>query len=150
MDGADTRYGQLYKPIGAHPFKEAGIKGSTPPSPFKVSANFINIGDLKEFRWPTLAELIHNIESFPWRDNEEHCMVMSNDNPISPHVMYNGPPPLLSLASKPEPSTPMITTLAPLIILSTDKLFFIAHKISTADCYEWCLVRVAFQDSVLI
>jgi hypothetical protein len=27
LDGADTRYGQLYKPISTHPFKEAGIKG---------------------------------------------------------------------------------------------------------------------------
>jgi hypothetical protein len=50
VDGADTRYGQFYKPIGAHPFKEAGIKGFTPPSPFKVPANFTNIGDFKEFR----------------------------------------------------------------------------------------------------
>jgi hypothetical protein len=30
VDGADTRYGQLFKPISAHPFKEAGIKGFTP------------------------------------------------------------------------------------------------------------------------
>jgi hypothetical protein len=30
VDGADTRYGQLYKPITAHPFKEAGIKGILP------------------------------------------------------------------------------------------------------------------------
>ncbi len=75
-------------------------------------------------------------------------MVMSDDDPISPPIMYNGPPPLLPLASKPEPSTPRITTLAPLIILSTDKLFFIAHKIGMADCYEWHLVRVAFQDSI--
>ncbi len=148
MDGADTRYGQLYKPIGAHTFKEAGIKGFTPPSPFKVPANFIDIGYFKEFRWPTLAELIDNIEPFPWRDNEEHHMMMSDNNPISPPVMYNGPPPLLPLASKPEPSTPTITTLAPLIISSTDKLFFIARKIGMADCYEWRLVPVAFQDSV--
>ncbi len=42
----------------------------------------------------------------------------------------------------------MTSTLAPLIISSTDKLFFIAHKIDTADCYEWRLVRVAFRDSV--
>ncbi len=148
VDGADTRYGQLYKPIGAHPFKEAGIKGFTPPSPFKVPANFINIGDFKEFRWTTLAELIDNIKPFPWHDNEERCMVMSDDDPISPPIMYNGPPPLLPLASKPKPSTPTITTLALLIILSTNKLFFIAHKIGTADCYEWHLVHVAFQDSI--
>ncbi len=33
MDGADTQYGQLYKPITAHPFKEAGLKGFTPHQP---------------------------------------------------------------------------------------------------------------------
>jgi hypothetical protein len=75
-------------------------------------------------------------------------MVMTNDNPISPPVMYNDPPPSLPIASKPEPLTPTISTLAPLIISSTDKLFFIAHKIGTADCHEWRLVRVAFQDSI--
>jgi hypothetical protein len=150
VDGADTHYGQLYKPIGEHLFKEAGIKWFTPPSPFQVPANFLDIGDFKDFCWLTLAELINNIEPFPWRDDEERRMVMSNNNPISPPVMYNGPPPWLPIASKPEPSAPMILTLAPLIISSTDKLFFIAHKIGTADCYEWCLVHVAFQDSVLL
>ncbi len=75
-------------------------------------------------------------------------MVLTNDNPISPPVMYNGPPPSLPIASKPEPLTPAISTLAPKIISSTDKLFFIAHKIGTADCREWHLVRVAFQDSI--
>jgi hypothetical protein len=151
VDGADTRYGQLYKPIGAHLFKEAGIKGFTPPSPFRVPANFINIGDVAKFRWPTLAELIDNLEPFPWHDDEERRMVLSDDDPISPAVMYNGPPPSLPLASTPaKPSPPSITTLAPLIISSTDWLFYIAHKIGTADCYEWRLVRVAFQDSVLL
>ena len=33
VNGADTRYGQLYKPISAHPFKEAGIKGFAPIQP---------------------------------------------------------------------------------------------------------------------
>ncbi len=120
MDGADTCHSQLYKLISAHPFKEAGIKGFTPPSPFKVPANFIDIGDFKEFRWLTLAELIDNIKPFPWHDNEERRMVMSDNNPISPPIMYNGPPQSLPLASKPEPSTPTITTLALLIILSTN------------------------------
>jgi hypothetical protein len=149
VDGADTHYGQLYKPIGAHPFKEAGIKGFTPPSPFRVPANFINIGDVAEFPWPTLSKLIVDLEPFPWRDDEERRMVLSDDDPISPAVMYNGPPPSLPLASTPaKPSPPSITTLAPLIIPSTDRLFFIAHKIGTADCYKWRLIRIAFQDSV--
>ena len=37
VDGADTRYGQLYKPIGANSFKEAGLEGFNPPTPFRVS-----------------------------------------------------------------------------------------------------------------
>jgi hypothetical protein len=149
LDGADTRYGQLYKPIGANPFKEAGIKGFIPPSPFKVPVNFIDIGDVAVFPWPTLAELIDDIEPFPWRNNEEHRQILSDDDPFSPAVMYTRPPPSLPLPAEPtNPSSPSITTLAPLIISSTDKLFFIAHKIGTANCYEWRLVRVMFQDSV--
>ena len=72
VDGADTRYGQHYKTIGEHLFKEAGIKGFTPPSPFQVPANFLDIGDFKDFCWLTLAELINNIEPLPWHDEEEH------------------------------------------------------------------------------
>ena len=41
VDGADTRYGQIYKPISAHPFKEAGIKGFTPIQPFKVATDVL-------------------------------------------------------------------------------------------------------------
>jgi len=36
VDGADTRYGQLYTPIFAHPFKEASIQGFAPIQPYKV------------------------------------------------------------------------------------------------------------------
>ena len=39
VDGADTRYGQLYKTISAHPFKEAVIKRVAPIQPFKVASN---------------------------------------------------------------------------------------------------------------
>ncbi len=31
LDSADRQYGQLYKPIGKSPYKEAGIEGFTPP-----------------------------------------------------------------------------------------------------------------------
>jgi hypothetical protein len=30
LDGPDTWYGQLHKPITAHPFKDAGINGFNP------------------------------------------------------------------------------------------------------------------------
>jgi hypothetical protein len=49
IDGADTRYGQLYRPIGANPFKEAGLKGFSPPAPYQVAQLFLNIGDFKDF-----------------------------------------------------------------------------------------------------
>jgi hypothetical protein len=45
---------------------------------------------------------------------------------------------------------PTITTLSPLIISSSDKLFFISTKIGTADCRKWRFVRVAFEDSVAL
>jgi hypothetical protein len=41
VNGADTRYRQIYKPISAHPFKEAGIKGFTPIQPFKVATDVL-------------------------------------------------------------------------------------------------------------
>ena len=41
VDGADTRYGQLYKPISAHPFKEAGIKGFSLIQPFHAATNLV-------------------------------------------------------------------------------------------------------------
>ncbi len=112
--------------IGANPFKEAGLKGFNPPTPFQVSNNFIDVGDFKDFRWPTLLELNDEIDPYPWRNEDERHQVLSNDPPFSPPVMYNGPP-----LSPPAPPTlplspPTITDLAPKIIASADKLFFIA------------------------
>ena len=34
LNGADNRYSQLYKPIGASPFKEAGINSAHPRNHF--------------------------------------------------------------------------------------------------------------------
>ena len=34
LDGADNQYGQIHQKISDHPYKEAGIKGITPPTPF--------------------------------------------------------------------------------------------------------------------
>jgi hypothetical protein len=99
LDGADMRYSQLYKPIGTNPFKEAGIKGFIPPSLFKVPANFIDIGSVANFHWPTLAELIDDIKPFLWRDNDERRLILSDDNHFSPAVIYTGLPPSLPLAA---------------------------------------------------
>ena len=57
VDGADTRYGQLYKPISAHPFKEAGIKGFAPIQPFQVASNQAITDWCDAFHWSSLLEL---------------------------------------------------------------------------------------------
>ena len=40
-----------------HPFQEAGLKGFFLLALFQVTTQYLNIGDYKEFYWPTLAEL---------------------------------------------------------------------------------------------
>jgi hypothetical protein len=143
------RYSQLHKPIGKHLFKEAGIKGFTPPLPFQVPTGYLDIG-VGDFHWPTLAELNNKLDPFPWRDDEERRLMLSKNDSFCPPVMYTGPPPLPPTMSPHKDTPPTITTLSPLIISSSDKLFFISSKIGTADCCKWQLVRVAFEDSVAL
>ncbi len=75
---------------------------------------------------------------------------MTDDPPFLPPVMYHGPPPSPPPAPTDSLLPPSITTLAPQIILSADRLFLVAHKITAANSHKWCLVRVAFQDSILL
>jgi hypothetical protein len=94
------------------------------------------------------VELNDKLDPFPWKNEEEHCSCMSNDAPFSPPVQYIG-----SLPSPPQPRAsnalpPLITYLFPRIILSANKLFFIAHTIGNAASREWCLVHVAFCVSI--
>ncbi len=148
INGADIRYGQLYRPIGANPFKEAGLNRFKPPTPFWVSQNFVDVGDFTNFHWPTLSELNNEIIPPPWQDEDERRRFMSDDPPFSPPIMYNGPPPAPPTLPA-DPHVPLsITTLVPQIIASTDKLFFIAHKIGLSLCCEWRLVKVAFMESI--
>jgi hypothetical protein len=149
VDGADTRYGQLYQPIGANPFKEAGLKGFEPPAPFQVAQHFLDIGNFKDFWWPTLLELNDEINPFPWRNEEEQCRLMSDNPPFSPPVMYHVPTPLPPSRIEPPPP-PSIMLLAPQIIASVDKLIFIAHNIGASNCQERRLVCIAFQNSILL
>ncbi len=57
VEGSDTQYGQLHKPIQASPYKEARIKGFKPLLPFKVPANYLTIDTALAFHWPRLLEL---------------------------------------------------------------------------------------------
>jgi hypothetical protein len=148
VDGANNCYGQLYKPIGANPFKQAGLKVFKPPTPFCAPQNFINLGDHNDFQWPTLAELNNNLDPFPWHNEDKCCRYMCNDAPFAPPVLYMGPTPSLPAMNPPPDMPPTITSLSPRIINSINKLFFISHKIGNAATREWRLVRVAFCDTM--
>lgn len=147
VDGADNRYGQIHMPIGKTPFAEAGIQGFKPPQPFKVSSNFLTVGDFKDFHWPTLSELNDELDPFPWSNNRERRHYLSGDSIETSTVMYNGPPPTAPPPYVP-PTIPALSMLVSSIIQSQDKLFFVANSIGTDDAREWRLVRVAFEDSM--
>jgi hypothetical protein len=138
-DGANTHFGQLHKPMDKHLFKEAGIKGFTPPSPFQVPTGYLDVG-VGDFHWPTLAELNNKWDPFPWWDDKERQLMLSNDNSFCPPVMYTGPPPWPPTMPRHKDTPPTITTLSPLIMSSSDKLFFISSIIGTVDCCKWQLV----------
>ncbi len=137
VDGTNTRYSQLYKPIGANLFKEAGLERFNPPTPFRVSQIFLDVDNFKDFCWPTLSELNNEFGSdTPWRDETKRQGLIRDDPPFSPTVMYNGPPPAPPQTNTEAFTPPSLTSLAPRIISSKDKLFFIAHKLGNSSNCE--------------
>jgi hypothetical protein len=146
VDGPDTRYGQLYKPIASHPFKEAGITGFTPPTPFKAPANLATTDRCEDFHWPSLSELNDDIASFEWSDDAEFQRYLRGDFITTLPVLAAGPPPVAPLRTI--PSSPATHLLTAAIIQSSDKLYFVSHSIGSNDEREWRLARVAFQVSM--
>jgi len=146
VDGADSRYGQLYKPIGLHPFKEAGIKGFAPLKPFKVAANLATTGRCTKFHWPSLSELNDEIAPFWCHDDAEFRRYMDGDSITTLPVLNTGSPP--AAPQHTIPTIPAIHLLIASIIQSSDKLFFVSHSIGSNTAREWRLARVAFQDSM--
>jgi hypothetical protein len=141
LDGADNQFGQLYRRIKEHPYKEAGINGFTPPTPFVVPDHFLTTDDALRFHWPTLAELN---EELSLSSSDVEMAMESESLPITTPGMYTGPPPAPPLCSV--PPVPSASILAQRIINSADKLFFISRKIGFS-IREWRLVRVAFSAS---
>jgi hypothetical protein len=94
------------------PFQEAGLKGLKPPAPIQVSQNFLDIGDFKDFQWPTLSKLNDELDSYPfWNEDKQH-QFMTNDPLFLPPVMYHGPPQLPLPTPTDSLLPPSITTLA--------------------------------------
>ncbi len=132
MNGADTQYGQIYKPISAHPFKEAGIKGFTPIQLFKVAKDTLaQTNQCAAFHWPRLSELNDGIAPFPWANDSEYERYMAGDSISKIPVLTTGPPP--AAPNHHIPSVPAIHLLMAAIIRSTDCLFFVSHSISAND-----------------
>jgi hypothetical protein len=146
IEGSDSRYGQLHKPIKASPFKEVGIDRFKPISPFKVTANYLTTNSALAFNWPSLSELNDHIAPLPWSSEEEHRLYLSGDAITTLPVMYTGPPPALPSYSL--PATPELNTLVCSIIQSSDRLFFISHSIGLNEARNWHLVQVAFKQSM--
>jgi hypothetical protein len=138
VDGPDNQYCQLHKPINANPYKEAGIKGSIPPMPFKATSQFLTTD---QFHWPSLPELNDDLLPFHWL-SEEECKQYFDGNSISSlPVLHVGPPP--SAPTYNTPRIPFISSLTTAIIRSTDKLFFISNPTDSNEAREWRLVRDA-------
>jgi hypothetical protein len=147
-DSANSWYGQLYKPIGAAPFKEAGIEGFKLPQPLKAASHFVTKGNFKDFHFLTLSQLNDDTCPFPWINEDERQQIMAGDEKEVEQILYHGPPPSL-FAYKP-PSIPPISSLVASIINLLDKLFFISHSLGNSTMREWRLVRVAFPDSTAL
>ncbi len=117
VDGADTRYGQLYKPISANPFKEAGLKGFDPIQPYKVSTYFAITSQCAAFHWPSLLELNDEFAPFPWANDAELQLYLHGDYVTKLPVLATGPPPAGPTHSIPK--TPAIHLLMAAIINRT-------------------------------
>jgi hypothetical protein len=149
LDGANTRYGQLYKPIFAHPFKEARIKGFMPCQPYQVTTNHLAIvGRPGDFHWPSLLELNDDIAPFCWGSDEKFKHYTAAASINCHPVMATGPPPSVPMHAIPEILAIHLLTAA--IIWSSNHLFFASHSIGSNEAQEWRLVRVTFEDFILI
>ena len=146
VDGPDNRFGQLHKPITSDPYKEAGIKGFTPPKPFKAALQFLTTDRKNQFHWPSLSELNDDLVPFQWSSEEERAQYFDGDSISSIPIMHVGPPPAAPVYDS--PTVPSISTLTTAIIKSADKLFFISNRTGTNDARKWRLVRIAFQESM--
>jgi hypothetical protein len=146
VDWADTQYGQLYKPISAHPFKEAGIKGFSPIQPFRIVTNLATTDCCLAFHWPTLAKLNNEVAPFRWESDDERWRDMDENSISTLPAFTTGPPPAAPI--HPVPAVLSIQQLVAALIRSTNCLFFVSCKFGGNDARDWQLARVAFLDSM--
>jgi hypothetical protein len=136
VNGSNTQYGQLHKPIQASPYKEAGIKGFKPLLPFKVPANYLMTVSALAFHWPSLSELNVDIAPFQWLSEDERHLYLSGDTILNLLVMYTAPPP--AAPTYPPPAIPELTILP-------DQSF---KALTGYKVCKWRTVQVAFKESM--
>jgi hypothetical protein len=147
VDGADTQHGQLYKPITAHTFKEAELKGFMPRQSYQLAPSHLaQIQPSSDFHWSSLSELNKEITLFPWSNDNEFQCYLADDFFAALPMMATGPPP--STPHHVIPSISAIHLLTASIICSIDRLFFVLHRIGSNDACEWQLVQMAFEDLI--
>ncbi len=144
VEGSDTRYGQIHRPIKASPFWEAGIDGFKPFLPFRVTAQYLTMDTALAFHWPSLSELNNNIPEFQLMLEDERRAHLLGNSIIAIPVMYTGPRP--AAPTYPPPTIPALNILTRAIIQSRNRLFFISHSIGQNEAHKWRLVRVAFEE----
>lgn len=145
VDGPDTQFGQINRPISKDPFIEAGLKGFAPAEPFKLPTNYLSVQPANDFYWPLVAELNEELFPFPWQPGKQERVLSLQDSLESAAVFYDRPPPAApSLAASP---TIDISSLAANIVQSNDK-FFISHCLRDSSYREWRLFRVAFNSNL--
>ena len=69
LDGPNNRYGQMYKPISADRFDNAGLHGFLPSNPYKehdedIPSNFLMAKE--RFKWPSLSDLNDELDKELW------------------------------------------------------------------------------------
>jgi hypothetical protein len=92
VDGTDTRYGQLYKPITAHLFKDAGIKGFSPLKRYQITTTLALTDRCCNFHWPSLSKLNNELLPFQWENDNEYRRYIDGESLSTHPILTTGPP----------------------------------------------------------
>ena len=165
LDGPDNRYGQMYKPISADRFDNAGLHGFLPSNPYKehdedIPSNFLMAKE--RFKWPSLSDLNDELDKELWDSDPDakkwraaelvHEFVPTLQTTTANALRQGlpdiapGPPP--SAPNTTKPTIPTLSALLAAMLVAKDKLFFISISIGTNNVREWRLVRLNFELSV--
>jgi hypothetical protein len=147
LDGADNRFGQMNARLLDSPYSNAGVTGFERTQPYKeesISLLAIN----PDLMFPSLVELNAELDDLT---PEEADAIFNESDPRSDIKIFTTPAVDTPAPPATAPETPRVPEIGPLmasLLASTDKLFFVAHKIPGSSTSEWALVRVDIMSSL--